>query len=112
MILSLINDDIKFIRCESSSSLQKDIADSAIIHMESKSGLNAHISVSWIHPYKEQKLVVIGEFATAVFDDTKPWNQKLALYNHKVDTTSKPPALNQSEVQFIKVVKLITFIKV
>ena len=103
MILSLINDDIKFIRCESSSFLQKDIADSAIIHMESKSGLNAHISVSWIHPYKEQKLVVIGEFATAVFDDTKPWNQKLALYNHKVDTTSKPPALNQSEVQFIKV---------
>ena len=103
MILSLINDDIQSIRCESSSSLQKDIADTAIIHMESKSGLNAHISVSWIHPYKEQKLVVIGKFATAVFDDTKPWNEKLALYQQEIDISSKPPALDQSEMQFIKV---------
>ncbi len=103
MILSVLNDDIKFVSCESSSSLQKNIADSAIIHMESKSGLNAHISVSWIHPYKEQKLVVIGEFATAVFDDTKPWDEKLALYNHEIDTFSKPPSLNQSEIQYIKV---------
>lgn len=103
MILSVLNDDIKFVRCESSSFLQKNIADTAIIHMESESGLNAHIFVSWIHPYKEQKLVVVGEFATAIFDDTKPWDEKLALYNHETDTLSKPLSLNQSEIQYIKV---------
>ena len=62
---------------ESSSILQPDIADTAILHMEFKSAVKAHVSVSWLHPVKEQKLVVVGQKGMVIFDDTKPWNEKL-----------------------------------
>jgi UDP-2-acetamido-3-amino-2,3-dideoxy-glucuronate N-acetyltransferase len=45
--------------------------------MKFKSGLKSHIRVSWVNPYKEVKLVVTGKSAMLVFDDTKPWNEKL-----------------------------------
>jgi UDP-2-acetamido-3-amino-2,3-dideoxy-glucuronate N-acetyltransferase len=37
------------------------------------SGLKAHVFVSWLHPFKDQKLVVVGDQKMAVFDDTLPW---------------------------------------
>ena len=79
MILSLTGQETELVRTESASILQSNIADTATVHMTFASGLKAHIFVSWMHPYKEQKLVVIGESAMALFDDTQPWEQKLAL---------------------------------
>jgi UDP-2-acetamido-3-amino-2,3-dideoxy-glucuronate N-acetyltransferase len=103
MILSLTGQEPESVRTESASILQSNIADTATVHMAFKSGLKAHILVSWLHPYKEQKLVVIGEFAMAVFDDTQPWEQKLALYRHNIDLTGEVPDLGKSDVQYINV---------
>ena len=103
MILSLTGQEPELVRAESASILQANIADTAIVHMEFKSGLKAHISVSWLHPYKEQKLVVIGESAMVVFDDTQPWGQKLALYRHNIDLTGEAPHLGKSDVEYIDV---------
>jgi UDP-2-acetamido-3-amino-2,3-dideoxy-glucuronate N-acetyltransferase len=103
MILSLTGQEPELVRTESSSILQANIADTATVHMEFKSTLKAHISVSWLHPYKEQKLVVIGKSAMAVFDDTQPWGQKLALYRHNIDLTGKAPSLEKSDVEYIDV---------
>ena len=36
--------------------------------------------MSWINPFKEQKLTVVGSHAMLVFDDTLPWKEKLVLY--------------------------------
>ena len=82
MILSLTGQEPELVRTESSEILQPNLADTAIIHMNFNSGLKAHISVSWLHPYKEQKLVIVCRDAMIVFDDTKPWNEKFALYRH------------------------------
>ena len=71
--------------------------------MEFSSGLKAHISVSWLHPYKEQKLVVVGKNAMAVFDDTKPWGEKLALYRHVVRSSGSLPSLEKAEVEYVEV---------
>ena len=103
MILSLTGQEPDLVRTESSSILQANIADTATVHMEFKSGLKAHISVSWLHPYKEQKLVVIGRSAMAVFDDTQPWGQKLALYRHNIDLNGETPSLEKSDVEYINV---------
>lgn len=103
MILALANAEPEEIRTESSSIIQKHIADTATVHMKFKSNLKAHISVSWLHPFKEHKLVVIGKEAMAVFDDTKPWNEKLALYKHEVSINDKNPVLKKSDVEYIKV---------
>jgi UDP-2-acetamido-3-amino-2,3-dideoxy-glucuronate N-acetyltransferase len=103
MILSLTGQEPELVRTESASILQSNIADTATVHMTFTSGLKAHISVSWLHPYKEQKLVVIGESAMAVFDDTQPWGQKLALYRHNIDLTNEAPNLGKSDVEYIDV---------
>ena len=103
MILSLTGQGPEVVRTESSCILQPNIADTATLHMEFKSGLKAHISVSWLHPYKEQKLVVVGEDAMAVFDDTKPWNEKLALYRHSVKSSGVILSLEKAEVEYLEV---------
>ena len=103
MILSLAGQEPDTVRAESTSILQPDIADAAIVHMEFNSGLKAHISVSWLHPYKEQKLVVVGKNAMAVFDDTKPWGEKLALYRHVVRSSGSLPSLEKAEVEYVEV---------
>lgn len=40
-------------------------------------GLQASLAASWIHPYKEQRLVVAGTEGVAVFDDLQPGHRKL-----------------------------------
>ena len=59
-----------------------DIADIGSIHLAFDSGLEARICVSWLHPYKEHKLIVIGDSGMLVFDDTQPWQQKLLYLNY------------------------------
>jgi len=103
MIVSLTGQEPKLVRTESTSILQVDIADTATIHLEFEAGLRAHVTVSWLHPYKEQKLVVIGEGAMAVFDDTQPWSNKLALYRHKIGFSGQTPIPKKAEVEFIAI---------
>ena len=103
MILSLAGQDPEFIITKSTSILQKNIADTATIHMEFKSGLKSHISVSWLHPYKEHKLVVSGKSAMLVFDDTKLWNEKLALYPYEVVSSKGIINLKKSDVKYLEV---------
>ena len=103
MILSLTREEPELVKTESSCILQDNIADIATVHMEFKSGLKAHISVSWLHPFKEQKLVVVGESGMLVFDDTLSWDKKLAYYGHKIGLSDKLPILNKSEIEYIKI---------
>jgi predicted dehydrogenase len=103
MILSLTGQEPELVRTEYVNILQTGIADSAMIHMKFKDGLKAHVAVSWLHPYKEQKLVVIGEDAMAVFDDTLPWNNKLTLYRHKIDVSGQTPMSQKSEGEYFDI---------
>jgi len=65
------------------SYLQPNIADVTISSMLFERGTRAHLFVSWLHPYKEQKLVVVGEKRMAVFDDVLKAN-KLQLYDKNI----------------------------
>lgn len=91
MILSLAGVEPHSVNTESASIIQPGIADCATIHLSFEGSVKAHVSVSWIHPFKEQKLVVIGDQAMAVFDDTQPWDRKLAIYAHTIDTSNITP---------------------
>jgi UDP-2-acetamido-3-amino-2,3-dideoxy-glucuronate N-acetyltransferase len=103
MVLSLAGQKPQTVRTESSSILQTDIADTASIYMDFHLGLKAHIFVSWLHPHKEQKLVVIGKKAMIVFDDTKPWNQKLAIYRHIIKSDRGLPAIKKADVEYLEI---------
>ena len=56
MILSMTGQEPELVDTNSTSIVQKNIADMATIHMKFKSGVKAQISLSWLHPFKEQKL--------------------------------------------------------
>ena len=103
MVLSLAGAEPCSVRTDSSCILQENIADTATLHMEFSCGLKSHIFVSWLHPYKEHQLVVVGESSMAVFDDTKPWSEKLALYRHFVSPSGTPPALEKADVEYFEV---------
>jgi UDP-2-acetamido-3-amino-2,3-dideoxy-glucuronate N-acetyltransferase len=64
--------------------LQPNVADVTVSTMLFDRGVRAHLFVSWLHPYKEQKLVVVGERRMAVFDDVRK-TEKLQIYDKKID---------------------------
>jgi UDP-2-acetamido-3-amino-2,3-dideoxy-glucuronate N-acetyltransferase len=64
--------------------LQPNIADVTVSHLLFDNGARAHIFVSWLHPYKEQRLVVIGTRQMAVFEDSKPAN-KLVIFDKHIE---------------------------
>jgi predicted dehydrogenase len=105
MILSLTGQEPEYVSTNATSILQKNIADTATIHLQFKSGLKSHISVSWLHPYKEHKLVVVGQSAMLVFDDTKSWQEKLALYPYEAVSSKNLINLKNSNAQYIKVIE-------
>ena len=84
MILSLAGEDPESVLTTGGNYLHHKIADVTTTHLDFPSGLRSHIFVSWLHPFKVQQLVVVGERKMAVFDDTQPWSEKLLLYAHEI----------------------------
>jgi len=81
VILSLVGGELPDqVRCIGEAFLNSGVADVTLTTMRFPGGANAHVHVSWINPFKEQKLTVVGSHAMLVFDDTLPWKEKLVLY--------------------------------
>jgi UDP-2-acetamido-3-amino-2,3-dideoxy-glucuronate N-acetyltransferase len=64
--------------------LQPNIADVTVSNLLFDRGTRSHIFVSWLHPYKEQRLVVVGSKQMVVFEDTRP-DDKLILYDKRIE---------------------------
>lgn len=83
VILSLAGNQLpEQVRCVGADYLTKGVADTTITVFRFSGGIRAHVYVSWLNPFKEQKLTIVGSDGMLVFDDTKPWNEKLVLYPH------------------------------
>ena len=103
MILSLSNEKPKTVKFNSKSIIKDNHPDIANIYMEFTSGLKSNISVSWINPNKEVKLFITGSSAMLIFDDTKPWDEKLSLYSYDINETENLTYINKSSLKFIEV---------
>lgn len=79
MILALAGAQPVRVQAIGSRHLDAVVADVTSTTLEFADGLSAYVFVSWLHPFKEQRLAVIGEDAMAVFDDGLPWQGKLIL---------------------------------
>ena len=84
MILELVGSEPNEVTAVGATYLHKTIADATTTHLSFPGGEGAHVFVSWLHPFKEQKLVVVGSEGMAVFDDNQPWSSKLVLYRHRI----------------------------
>jgi UDP-2-acetamido-3-amino-2,3-dideoxy-glucuronate N-acetyltransferase len=97
MILELVGEEPQHVSAVGSYYLHQQIADVTTTHLSFPGGVQAHVFVSWLHPVKEQKLVVVGTEAMAVFDDTNPWERKLLLYAHRINWRDGIPNPQRSE---------------
>lgn len=106
MILALIGEEPDHVRAEGAAILNDSIADWSVCHMRFPSGVRAHVQTSWLHPFKEQRLVVVGDDAMAVFEDSLPdWDRRLAIYRHGVDRSGAGPVPIKADPEYVVVAK-------
>ena len=83
MIFDLASSEID---CLDSTSSVIDLSSNNIDVIHSMFKFNnkiASLNCSWVSPYKEQKLTVIGTNGSLIFDDTAIWKEKLNLFVHE-----------------------------
>lgn len=97
VILALLNEFPNKITSKGGAYLNPHVYDVTMSQFEFPSGAQAHIYVSWLHPIKEQRLVVVGSEKMAVFDDTA--SDKLLLYPHKVEWKNRVPTAIKAEAE-------------
>lgn len=99
VMLALLNEMPSRVTCQGGAYLTQGVTDVTLSHFEFPSGVRAHVFVSWLHPIKEQRLVVVGSEKMAVFDDTA--HEKLVLYPHRVEWKNRIPTAVRAEGEVV-----------
>jgi len=106
MILGLLGDEPVDVSAQGNVAFTPGVADLVSVQMGFAGGARAHVLASWMHPFKEQRLVVIGEKAMAVFEDSQPqWDDKLLLYRHVIDRSGPVPNPVKADAERIAVAR-------
>jgi UDP-2-acetamido-3-amino-2,3-dideoxy-glucuronate N-acetyltransferase len=82
--------------------LHQKVADVTLSSLSFPSGIRAHVFVSWLHPYKEQRLVIVGDRKMALFNDVEPV-EKLLLFPHRIEWKEQIPVPNKKEAEKVGV---------
>ena len=101
MILALVGAAPDSVHATGRAFVTPDVVDEAHVDLGFPGGVHAHITASWLSPFKEQKLVVVGETGALVFDDVRPWPEKLAWRAQGVAMTATGPAASGDEPRFV-----------
>lgn len=92
MVLSLAGSQPVSVTAQGAAIVTPGIEDWCTVQLAFADGLKAHVQTSWLHPFKEQRLVAIGTDGMMVFEDSAPsWDDKLKIYRHVIDTTGAVP---------------------
>lgn len=106
MILSLVDADCIDVTAQGAAIVTPGIEDWALLQMRFANGLKGHVQTSWLHPFKEQRLVAIGNEGMLVFEDSAPeWENKLRLYRHRIDKAGAVPVPHPAAAEAIVVEK-------
>ena len=97
MILNLINERLLSLEAYGGSYIKSKVKDTSLTILKFNKNRKAHIFVSWLHPYKDQRLVVIGEKGMIVFADVEEGANKLLYYNHRVKWEGEIPLISKAK---------------
>jgi len=97
MILALTGQMPKTIVCNGEAWLSAGVADMTLSYFDFGDRIQAHIFVSWLHPYKDHRLVVAGESGVLVFNDTLQGEEKLLHYPHTLVWEGDIPKLDKAQ---------------
>ena len=102
VILRLLGQSPIEVSASGGAYLNKGIADVTVSNLRFSDDSRAHIFVSWLHPYKEQRLIVVGDQKMAIFNDVNPFSEKLCIYPQSVEFDGILPILKKKDAEFIE----------
>ena len=102
VILRLLGQSPIQVSASGGAYLTKGTADVTVSNLKFSDNSRAHIFVSWLHPYKEQRLVVVGDQKMAIFNDVNPFGEKLCIYTQSVVFDGTLPILKKEDAEFIE----------
>ena len=97
MILDLVREKLMSIEAFGGSYINKKVKDTSVTLLKFNKNIKAHIFVSWLHPYKDQRMVVIGDKGMIVFSDVLEKEKKLMFYNHDVRWEGEFPVITKAK---------------
>ena len=102
VILRLMGQSPVGVSATGGSYLTNGIADTTLSNLSFDNESRAHIFVSWLHPFKEQRLVVVGDKKMAIFNDVASYGEKLILYPQAVEFDGSIPLLKKEDAEFVE----------
>ena len=92
MILGLFQSEPSAVAALPVRVVNPEIPDQYFVQLGFTGGRTAQVNVSWLSPYKEHKLTVLGTKGAIVFEDTAPERaRKLLIYRNYVDVIDGDP---------------------
>jgi len=86
----LIGSPATKIEAKGAKFLQDKVYDVTMTQFTYPGDVHAHIFVSWLHPFKEQRLVVVGSSGMISFDDSS-LEKNILYYNKRIDWVDEKP---------------------
>ena len=96
LILALVGDLPAKIHCAGASHMTLGVVDFLTSFLGFDGGVSAGMQTSWLSPFKEHRLTVIGSDGALVFDDTKSWPEKLTLFQDKMQLDGEHFLIDQA----------------
>ena len=96
LILAIMGEAPTDLSCSGASHMTAGMPDMVSTFLRFDSGRSASMNTSWLCPYKEHRLTVTGTTGSIVFDDTRPWDEKLTLYRDAIEADGHIFAINRS----------------
>ena len=84
LILALTGSLPTHVTCYGAAHITPGIVDVVSTGLGFASGVSAGMTTSWVNPIKEHQLVVTGQTGSLLFDDTKPWPEKLTPFSDHI----------------------------
>lgn len=90
ILFRLVPKPLASVRLHTHAYLQPGVADMAVCDLELEGGTSAHVYLSWLHPEKTAKVVVVGSRRLLVYEG-RFQQRALTLYDYTLDRTEPPP---------------------
>jgi UDP-2-acetamido-3-amino-2,3-dideoxy-glucuronate N-acetyltransferase len=94
MLLALFGGAPDAVRCTGRAFVTPGVEDEIQLEMLFPGGGHGHVFASWLHPFKEHRLVVVGDKASAVLDDGR---KSLILYPYSIKEGAGAPVPEKGE---------------
>jgi UDP-2-acetamido-3-amino-2,3-dideoxy-glucuronate N-acetyltransferase len=106
MIHAITEQEPEKVTAQGYAHLNCKLFDWATAQLVFPDGMCAHINVSWMHPFKEHKLVVTGSEGSLAFEDSESdWDKKLKWFKHRVAVNNQSFDIDKTDAEYISVQK-------